>query len=186
AVEKRLWELAEALLPTDAADMPAYTQGMMDLGATLCTPRKPQCEACPLRQDCRAHIEGRQGELPTPKPKKTIPERDTVMLMIRSASGEILLVRRPESGIWGGLWSLPEVDSIDAAVGACRERYGLDIQLGEPQPTLVHTFTHFRLTILPISAGATGAPNGGAAWYVTKQALALGIPTPIRKLLLRP
>jgi len=185
AVEKRLWELAEALLPTDAADMPAYTQGMMDLGATLCTPRKPKCEACPLRQDCRAHIEGRQSELPTPKPKKAIPERSTVMLMIRSASGEILLERRPESGIWGGLWSLPEVDSIETAVGASCERFGLDIQLGEPQPMLVHTFTHFRLTILPIGASASGQLKGEAAWYSTQQALALGIPTPIRKLLLR-
>ncbi len=185
-VEQQLWALAEALLPEQAADMPAYTQGMMDLGATLCTRSKPRCQACPLREDCRAHIEGRQAELPTRKPRKAIPERQTVMLLLEH-EGRLLLERRPPSGIWGGLWSLPEAASAAEAQLLCRQRFGLEVALTETLPALVHTFTHFRLTITPLRLQVTGEQHRVAdadlAWLRRSEALKAGIPTPVRKLL---
>jgi A/G-specific adenine glycosylase len=185
AVENRLWQLAEALLPADAADMPAFTQGLMDLGATLCTRSRPACERCPLRDDCRANREGRQAELPTRKPPKAVPARSTVMLLIRQ-NGALLLERRPPSGIWGGLWSLPEVATQAEASSRC-ERLGLRVSLGEPLPTRVHAFTHFRLSItpLPVTIEAAGglAMEGDTAWFTAAEALKAGIPTPVRKLI---
>jgi len=187
-VETKLWELASNLLPVQAADMPAYTQGMMDLGATLCTRSKPLCAACPLRDDCRAHIEGRQGELPTRKPKKAIPERDTVMLLIEH-DGRVLLQQRPPVGIWGGLWCLPELPHGQDVSAACHDQFGVVAGVQQTQPTLVHTFTHFRLTITPVIVQSTdmvtSVREDGHRWFSKAEALRAGIPTPVRKLLLR-
>lgn len=185
--ENKLWALAAGLLPAEAADMPAYTQGLMDLGATVCTPRRPDCPRCPLRDDCRAHIEGRQAELPTPRPKKAVPERATLMLLIRR-EGRLLLERRPPTGIWGGLWSLPEAETAAQAVALCAERFGLAATPGAPLPALVHTFTHFRLTITPLPLEVAGelprVAEPDARWFARGEALKAGIPTPVRKLLL--
>ncbi|GAA5786272.1 A/G-specific adenine glycosylase [Chitiniphilus shinanonensis] len=189
AVEQRLWRLAAELLPADAAAMPAYTQAQMDLGATVCTPRKPACMACPLADDCAARREGRQHELPTPKPKKTVPERSTVMLLIADDAGRLLLEQRPPTGIWGGLWSLPEVPTTLEAEAAARTRFGLEIDPGAAGAELVHVFTHFRLTITPLPARVSGhAPvlrESAGRWFSRAEALAAGIPTPLRKLLAR-
>ncbi len=187
-VESRLWELAESLLPVESADMPAFTQGIMDLGASLCARTKPSCTACPLRNDCLANIQGRQAELPARKPKKAVPERETVMMLIRDGE-RILLEQRPPTGIWGSLWSLPESASRQEAVAAGLARFGLSLEAGEAMPVLVHTFTHFRLTITPqVLAVAGHAPqvrDGNARWFTIHEALQAGIPTPVRKLLLQ-
>lgn len=186
AIENRLWSLAESLLPGTAADMPAYTQAQMDLGATVCTPRKPTCLTCPLAGDCRAKMEGRQLELPTAKPKKAVPERHTTMLLIRDAQGRLLLEKRPPTGIWGGLWCLPESASTLQAAERCRQ-LGLTVDLDPALPDFVHVFTHFRLTITPqpaVVSGTTPAVHDDALrWFSTPEALAAGIPTPLRKLL---
>ncbi|PHV10891.1 A/G-specific adenine glycosylase [Chitinimonas sp. BJB300] len=185
-VESRLWQLAEDLLPEQAADMPAFTQGLMDLGATLCTRSKPACPRCPLREDCRAHIEDRTAELPTRKIKKAIPERETVMLLIQH-EGKLLLERRPPTGIWGGLWSLPQADSPATATALCHSRFGLVVDTGDALPALVHTFTHFRLTITPLvltvrdESARIAEPD--SQWFTRGEALKAGIPTPVRKLL---
>ncbi len=180
--------LAETLLPA-AADMPAYTQALMDLGATVCTPKKkPACLACPMQDDCVARREGRQLELPWPKPKKTLPERETVMLLLRGDDGRLLLEQRPPSGIWGGLWSLPEVPTTLEAEAAMQTRFGLHIETDPAWPPLVHTFTHFRLTITPLPArvaGVSGVAENGLRWFSPAQALAAGIPTPLRRLLIQ-
>ncbi|SMC16111.1 A/G-specific DNA-adenine glycosylase [Andreprevotia lacus DSM 23236] len=186
AIENRLWALAESLLPPNAADMPAYTQAQMDLGATVCTPRKPACLTCPLADDCRAKAEGCQLELPTPKPKKAIPERHTTMLLIRDAQGRLLLEKRPPTGIWGGLWCLPESTSTLQATARCQQ-LGLAVELDPALPDFVHVFTHFRLTITPQPATVSGATHAvhddALRWFSTADALAAGIPTPLRKLL---
>ncbi|KPC53303.1 A/G-specific adenine glycosylase [Amantichitinum ursilacus] len=187
AIENSMWALAESLLPA-AADMPAYTQALMDLGATVCTPKKPACLACPLQDDCVAKREGRQLELPWPKPKKTLPERETVMLLLRGDDGRLLLEQRPPSGIWGGLWSLPEVATTLEAEAAMLARFGVRIETDAAWPPLVHIFTHFRLTITPLPARVTGVEalaEGGLRWFSPQQALAAGIPTPLRRLLLQ-
>ena len=106
-VARRLWALAESLLPD--ADLEAYTQGLMDLGATVCRRSRPVCENCPVRLECVAFRKGRQADLPTPRPRKALPERRTAMLLLMDEH-MLLLERRPASGIWGGLLSLPEAD----------------------------------------------------------------------------
>ncbi|QDQ26111.1 A/G-specific adenine glycosylase [Chitinimonas arctica] len=186
AVEKQLWALAESLLPVSETDMPAFTQGMMDLGATLCTRSKPQCQPCPLRGDCRARLEDCTAELPARKPKKSVPERETYMLLLRH-QGRWLLQKRPPTGIWGGLWSLPETAAIDAGIAYCQDRLGLRVELAEALPELVHTFTHFRLTISPLVLDVlemdARVAEDDHAWFTRSDALQAGIPTPVRKLL---
>src|SRR5690606_10013081 len=106
-VLRRLWSLAEALVPPH--DAACYTQGMMDLGATVCLRRAPRCEACPVREDCKAAREGRTGELPGVRARRERPERAVAMLMLHHAR-RVLLEKRPAPGIWGGLWCFPEAD----------------------------------------------------------------------------
>jgi A/G-specific adenine glycosylase len=160
---------------------------MMDLGATLCTRTRPRCGACPLRADCRAEREGRQSELPTPKPKKAVPERATTMLLIAS-HGRLWLERRPPTGIWGGLWSLPEAETAGLAADVCRQRFGFAVRASASLPLLTHTFTHFRLTITPLLVDLTGSDarvaDESARWFTASEALRAGIPTPVRKLIL--
>jgi len=192
AVEKQLWELAQGLLPAPSAqlagDMQSYTQGMMDLGTTLCTRSKPQCPRCPLREDCRAYAQGRTASLPTRKPAKQIPERSAQMLLLFK-DGQLLLEKRPPVGIWGGLWSLPELAPGVDAVSHSLARWNMRVSLDAILPPLVHTFTHFRLTITPIKLSLTSAAADAVAdtdlrWFAAREALAAGIPTPVRKLIL--
>ncbi|MFC4159692.1 A/G-specific adenine glycosylase [Chitinimonas lacunae] len=186
AIEQRLWQLAESLLPLSAEEMPAYTQGMMDLGATICRRSRPDCQRCPLQRDCRAYAEGRTADLPTRKPKKTIPEKATVMLLVRDGS-RLLLEKRPPSGIWGGLWSLPEMPPEDDPLDYCRERFGLQVATGSRLAPFVHVFTHYRLTITPqycTVVGASSLREQALTWLEPAAALAAGIPTPVRRLLL--
>lgn len=193
AIENRLWELASALLPaantaTLAEDMQSYTQGMMDLGATLCTRSRPQCPRCPLRDDCRAYLQGCTDSLPTRKPSKKIPERSTQMLMLYQ-DGKLLLEKRPPLGIWGGLWSLPELAVGNDALDHSLTRWGMQVAHDGQLPPLAHTFTHFRLHITPLklkvaAASAHAVADADTRWFSRQEALAAGIPTPVRKLIL--
>ena len=183
AVENRLWQQAESLLPEQ--DVAAYTQGLMDLGSLVCTRSKPHCQECPLAQDCYAKAAGRQRELPTPKPRKSVPERHAVLLLIRHQD-RILLERRPPTGIWGGLWSLPEAPDTLSAVQSCQERFGLDVVFEPAGEDFVHQFTHFHLTITPlpgIAKHSLGLADGLSVWFSLTDAMALGLPAPVRRLL---
>jgi len=184
AVEKRMWTLAESLLPVEG--MEAYTQGIMDLGATLCARSKPSCPACPYADVCVAHAEDRVAELPTPKPRKTIPIKKTVMLLLLSGN-EILLEKRPPTGIWGGLWSLPEIDVEVDALKSVRERFSLDVAtLPSPMAPFLHTFSHFRLEITPQPVHVSKslhAEESGRLWLEREEALGAALPAPVRKLL---
>ncbi len=187
AVENRLWTLAESLLP-EAGGIRRYTQGLMDLGSLVCTRGKPACASCPMAEGCVARAEGRTGQLPTPRPKKAVPTRDAVWLLARDEAGRILLERRPPVGIWGGLWSLPELASgADETVAAAAGRY--DFTVLDIHPALAdieHVFTHFRLIALPlpvsVRAGAEMVAETGYGWFAPAEAEALGLPAPIRKL----
>ncbi|MDR5830172.1 A/G-specific adenine glycosylase [Caballeronia sp. LP006] len=185
-VENAMWTLAESLLP-DAAnkdEVTAYTQGLMDLGATLCVRGKPDCARCPFAPDCVANVEGRQRELPAARPKKAVPTRKTWMLVLKDGDS-ILLEKRPPTGIWGGLWSLPEA-ADEAALAAVAHSFGGDAHLQRLAP-LSHTFTHFKLEIEPRLGETRGTPrelnNAQTVWAPLSRLDAFGVPAPVRKLL---
>lgn len=186
AVHKTLWSIAEALTPdTRCAD---FTQAMMDLGATLCTRSRPTCALCPLSNDCSAFASGTQADYPGKKPRKTLPVKSTVMLLCINDQGEVLLERRPSSGLWGGLWSLPEVGSADDAATHCLDRFQCSPSVVERWDTLRHSFSHYHLDIHPlrlqIPAAAAGVMEGDAMlWYNVAVPERIGLAAPVARLL---
>jgi A/G-specific adenine glycosylase len=182
----KLWALADSLLPESGNE--GYTQGLMDLGATVCTRLRPRCAQCPVRSTCVAARDGRTAELPTRRPKKPIPRRSTVMLILRK-DGEVLLEQRPPTGIWGGLWALPQFSSVEDALDACQTRFGCKVLRHRELHPLKHGFTHYALTIQPVLCDArnrsTVAAEPGAMWLGTGRALEAAIPAPVRTLLQR-
>lgn len=183
--EKQLWKLAESLVPEQ--DMVAYTQGLMDLGATVCTRSKPKCDICPFNDSCQALATNRTKELPTPKPKKAIPQRQTTMLLILDGN-EVMLEKRPSSGIWGGLWSLPEINMQDIASEVAFRKFGLEVEAEEPLASIQHVFTHFKLEILPQPLQVTNRPRQtnmpNTIWLSIDEAIGAALPTPVRNILL--
>ncbi|MDO8959118.1 MAG: A/G-specific adenine glycosylase, partial [Rhodocyclaceae bacterium] len=155
SVESRLWQDAAALLPTRQAA--TYIQAQMDMGATVCTRRQPRCAACPVADRCVARRENRVTELPTPRPKKTLPERAVTLLVLR-AENCVLLETRPPAGIWGGLLSLPELPEGAEATDHCAQHLGVRIDAVLPAPTFTQNFTHFRLHIRPLFCVAATQP----------------------------
>jgi A/G-specific adenine glycosylase len=149
-VLNRLWELAE--LHTPQHRVAAYNQAMMDLGAMICIRVKPRCDACPLVGTCIARAHGNQGEFPGRKPRRDTPVRNTHLLLLLDGDGGLLLERRPPSGIWGGLWSLPQCKRADEIGEFCRNRHGLDVLELEFGALRRHTFSHFHLDYRPVFA----------------------------------
>ena len=182
--ENAMWDLAESYMPAKrCAD---YTQAMMDLGATLCTRSKPQCLLCPIKEDCQALAKGDPTDYPIKKPKKSIPTKYTNMLVLHNAQGQVLLEKRPGSGIWGGLWSLPE--SQESAITlATEQRFQLVVEKQESLKSFRHTFSHYHLEISPYKLCVDSFNQINDVdkyqWYALKDAMALGLPTPIRKIL---
>jgi len=182
--EKHLWTLAEQEVPSqqllrkEPLAMTAYTQGLMDLGAKVCLRANPRCATCPLKNGCQAYAQGRTQELPTPKSRKALPTRTTRMLIVHS-QGKILLEQRPESGIWGGLWSLPEIKETIAIEHHCQTQ-GIQILKLVPLAALLHTFTHFKLVIEPTLILATKPESN---WLAIAQLEGFGLPRPVQKIL---
>lgn len=148
SVSKRLWALAENNTPT--ARVAQYNQAMMDLGATVCTRRTPQCALCPLKEICIARRHGEQALYPAPRPRRKLPVRSTHLLLLISGEGELMLEQRPLSGIWGGLWSLPECEQAVEIEDYCRVTLGLRTATIEFGPARRHTFSHFHLDYTPV------------------------------------
>ena len=183
-VKRALWARAEALLP--ACDIETYTQALMDLGATVCLRRRPRCDVCPIAADCVARREDRIDALPGRPAKKALPQRATTVLLIER-HGEILLERRPNVGIWAGLWSLPELDEGADATAHCRARFAADVKPGKALPSIEHGFTHFRLTLEPLPCTVRRWPRRaeepGLLWLPLADAGGAALPAPIKKLL---
>ena len=184
AVMSRLWSEAEARLPRSGIE--AYTQGMMDLGADLCLPRKPLCLLCPVNADCVARIENRVDDLPGRKARAPARRRRIAMLVVLS-QGEVLLERRPPRGIWGGLWSLPEVEVSDAPRAALARDWGLDAAEVEAMEPFEHAFTHFILEIEPwrvrLGKSTRLAEGKAGTWMPLCDLDGAALPSPVRKLL---
>lgn len=164
-----------------------YTQAMMDLGALVCTRSRPACDACPLREGCVAHATGTWADYPGKKPKKALPVKATAMLMLRNAAGELLLEQRPPQGIWGGLWSFPELAPEADIPAFCRDHYGRPRALERWDPVR-HTFSHYHLDISPVlvqlDAPRTAVMESGRAlWYNVHQPESVGLAAPVKRLL---
>src|SRR5690606_6683620 len=187
AVLRQLWEIAEQATPQK--DFAAYTQAMMDLGATVGTRSKPACERCPLQTSCRAFALEATGEFPQRKPAKKTPIRSTCMLMLCTGQGEVLLEKRPDSGIWGGLWSLPEFADADDATDYCLSLFPQAEPQIEQWEEIRHTFSHFHLLITPLriqlDSPDTVMEAGRLLWYPVQQRARVGLAAPVKKLLQR-
>nr|WP_229792382.1 A/G-specific adenine glycosylase [Lysobacter bugurensis] len=192
AVEKRLWICAEAHVDDavlKTATMPDYTQAQMDLGATVCTRANPACLLCPLAPLCIARRDGRTEELPTPRPGKTLPQRHAHALWLEDTEGRVLLERRPPTGVWASLWSLPLVDADPAAVDAWLHAH-LEPSTVPPEvrPVLAHGFSHYRLDLHPlrwrnVRLSARVADNEALRWTPRDALADVGLPAPVRRLL---
>lgn len=181
AAARGLWAEAEARTPPRRTG--AYNQAMMDLGASVCL-RRPHCALCPLAADCRARQDGTTDRIPAPKPRRTLPRRETIALVLQRPSDHaIWLERRPPTGIWGGLWSLPEFTDEGHLADWLASRLG-DVT-AEPLAAVEHSFTHYKLRIHPRRVVAQPAPtiaeDGTRAWYGADPAPG-GLPAPIQRL----
>lgn len=186
AVEKHLWNLADQLTP--AARVAHYTQAIMDLGATVCTPKNPACAVCPVRDKCQALAQGAVARYPFPKPRKVLPVRQCAMLMITNAAGEVLLELRPPAGIWGGLWSFPECAPHADWRGWLAQHLNLQVEHAQTWQSVRHTFSHFHLEIQPIhvtarQSGRAVMEGGARVWYNCAHPDARGLAAPVKRLL---
>jgi len=186
-VAQRLWELSERCTPHAQVD--AYTQAIMDLGATVCVRRKPLCTHCPLSLKCFARRTGRQHELPAPRVSRARRQRRVFMVVALQDDGSVLLERRPESGVWGGLWCLPEFATATAAGAFLRTALRAAAIKPQPLSDIQHAFTHFDLAITPLlvrCSGAWAVREEGAQlslWYNIREPARIGLPAPITTLL---
>jgi A/G-specific adenine glycosylase len=184
-IEQRLWSLAEACTPP--ARVADYTQAIMDLGATVCTRTKPACLLCPVAAGCVALREGRQAELPSPRPRSHRPRREAWVVIAVRAGGELLLERRAPQGIWGGLLGLPEFPTREHALQWTHERLA-GAQAVESAEPLRHAFSHFELEMRPLvvrcTDGAAGLRDDDRyLWYDPRDPPRLGLPKPVATLI---
>ncbi len=189
AEERRLWALATELLPAGEG-IEAYTQGLMDIGATVCLARAPNCLLCPLNTDCAARAAGEPERYPVKGRRLVRGQREHVWLWLQW-QGQLWLAQRPQQGVWAGLWSLPEFDSAEDF-----ERLAADWPgAGEALPSFTHVLTHLDWRLhplrwtLPARVAArtrerivSALPAG--RWVTREQALSLGLPAPLRRLLM--
>ncbi|MDD2048826.1 A/G-specific adenine glycosylase [Pseudomonas putida] len=185
-VAKALWANAERFTPHTRVNN--YTQAMMDLGATLCTRSKPSCLLCPLKLGCEAHMLGQEIRYPIPKPRKALPQRRTLMPLLANGEGAILLYRRPSTGLWGGLWSLPELDNLEQ-LDDLADQHGLHLATRQALDGLTHTFSHFQLAIEPwlvrVDDSRAHVAEADWLWYNLATPPRLGLAAPVKKLLKR-
>lgn len=190
-VTEQLWALAEAHTP--ASQVAAYTQAIMDLGATLCTRTRPRCPLCPLAFTCRAYATGQMSAYPAARPTKALALRQATVLILQTQRGEVLLEQRPPSGIWGGLWSFPECpapSTPQALHDWCAQAYGYHIEALEYGTPLRHSFSHFQLSITPayarvgrhVCAVMEAKPT---VWYNVANPDRRGLAAPVKRLLTR-
>lgn len=187
AVIAALWAQSEACTPV--VKVGAYTQAIMDLGATVCSRTRPACTVCPMITGCVAAIEGRQAELPGKKQKRARGSRQATLLIAETGEVDsiaVLVERRPATGLWGGLWSPPQFESEFAALDWCRREIGEPQTTAQPLSPIHHAFTHFDLCLHPLRVRCR--PNAAVhdgddrLWYQLKAPPRVGLPQPIRQL----
>jgi A/G-specific adenine glycosylase len=182
-IGRELWQLSEGYTPEFR--VAEYNQAMMDLGATLCLPRRPVCDRCPIQVGCAAYRLGLTATLPTPKPRQILPVRKCLMLVVKNLQGGVYLEQRPPVGLWGGLWSLPEFEDELQLHAWCWER-GINPDGIEKLPERRHSFSHYHLdytpTIVTSEMGFHGiSENQRQRWVKPEEKI--GVPTPVQRLL---
>ena len=182
-VEKRLWEISEAVTPANGVER--FNQAMMDLGAMVCTRSKPKCELCPVNNLCVAYANHSWAQYPGKKPKQTLPERTGYMLLMQHGD-EVFLAQRPPSGLWGGLYCFPQFEDEDLLREWLKQR-GIAADNLTQLTAFRHTFSHFHLDIvpmwLPVSSFASCMDEGTALWYNLAQPPSVGLAAPVERLL---
>lgn len=186
SIQKVLWQWADACLPDQEVGF--YHQSLMDIGATLCSRKKPRCSDCPLVDDCLAYASGEPDRYPASKPKKIKPVKQVTMLILHNGRGELLLEARPPSGIWGGLWGLPEFQSIEEAKACAIQQSNSDGSRVSCWPVRRHTFTHFHLDIQPVAVECESLTDcvmetNRRVWYNTHSPEPLGLAAPVKQMI---
>ena len=184
-VSRRLWQYAEQHTP--AVEIAAYTQAVMDLGATICTRTAPRCGDCPVAGNCESHALGREMDFPGRRAKKAKPLKKTQMILVH-ADEAVILERRPPSGIWGGLWSFPEIGLEEDAAVWCERRLDATLVKLQRWSTLRHSFTHYDLDIDPVAVrvhkqSSTVADNIDRIWYELNSPQQVGLAAPVAELI---
>jgi A/G-specific adenine glycosylase len=174
AAEKRLWDHATALLPQQEVDR--YTQGLMDLGATVCTARSPDCLLCPVQPLCRGQQSGDPTRFPVKTKKLKRSRRENWWLWLER-EGQVLLQQRPATGVWAGLWTLPMYDD-EASARAAVPGAAL-----ETLPRLQHALTHFDWVLHTLRAPLTGENSPEGSWVAREKLSAYALPAPLKKLI---
>ena len=188
-VQKQLWSVAEQLTPHMRLE--DYTQAIMDLGAMVCVRDRPLCDACPVADSCEALAWKDVSRYPGRKTKSARRKRSAQFLLLSNDRGQLYLQQRPPSGIWGGLWCLPELESDIAPVDWVDSALGRRLQVGETWPSFIHKFTHYDLELTPIIARVEGVESHQSAdsevghWYDAKTIAMVGLPKPIEWLVQR-
>ena len=173
-----LWRLAKYHTPSK--QNANYTQAIMDLGATICLPRKPLCSRCPVSSNCRANLCNDQASFPQKKARKIRPEKSLAFLIYRNLKGRVYLAKRPNRGVWSGLWSFVECEDRKVAISAAIKEHNLEARIAYSLPKFKHSFTHYHLWIHPIIINSPGLEKG----YHNINKLALGLPAPVKKIIL--
>ncbi len=181
-----LWQLAETYTPRERVS--DYTQAMMDLGSMVCTRSRPRCSVCPLRVDCTAHAQGQETVFPESKPRQSRPVRATRLLILRTDQAEVLLEKRPPTGIWGGLWSLPECPLEVVVEQWCHDHLGVIVEDVCSRTVIRHTFSHFQWEITLVRARVKNLVNSVMeaerfVWYNIDQPDARGLAAPVQRIL---
>lgn len=184
ATQRRLWQLADAATPEWRTAH--YTQAIMDLGATVCTRRRPACTRCPLAGICAAHQAGIAERLPAARARRVRPLKSAVVLLVYDDEGRVLLEKRADNGLWGGLWGLPEVATVEEAGAWCHARFGRLPAASRELAGFRHAFTHFDLDITPlavnIGAVSCAMEDGRWLWYNMREPARVGLSAPVMKL----
>lgn len=185
-IMRKLWEIAIQLTPE--ARVSNYNQAMMDLGAMVCTRSQAKCTSCPLTYCCKAFKQNNVKAYPVSKPKKALPQRSAYFLVLKNNANETLLIKRPPTGIWGGLWSLPECSEPATISAWSKQNFGCELQDVQLLPEVQHIFSHFQLTLIPIHAKIKKfLPLTMEAetqiWYKKDKQQIIGLPAPIQRIL---
>ena len=176
-VLKKFWRLAKYHTPSK--QNANYTQAIMDLGATICVPRKPLCSRCPVSRNCKANFYNDQVSFPQKKARTIRPEKSLAFLVYRNIKGHIYLAKRPGRGIWSGLWSFAECEDNETAISAAIKEHNIEASIVFSLPKFKHSFTHYHLWIRPIIISSPGLEKG----YHNINKLVLGVPAPVKKII---